>query len=112
MKNLTLSLAALTVFVIMITSSCNSSSSKLDKFIGKWTRIEKAKRDTLTIEKEYDAAVVSMGKNKVAAVYDKDKNILKIYFLANTMIVSYVEKTDHIIGPGNSDKTGEYKRVK
>lgn len=99
-------------FAIMFAQSCKSSSSKLDKFIGKWTRIEKADRDTMTIQKEFDGVVIRMGDGRAAAVYDKDKDILKIYFLADSSIVSYVEKTDHIIGPGNRDKVGEYTRVK
>jgi len=112
MKRTLLSTIALTVFAIMVMQSCNSSSSKLDKFIGKWKSIGTKDKDTLLVKRAYDGIVVSMDKNKVAALYDKDKNSLKIYFMADSMTISYIEKNDHILGPGNNDKVAEYERVK
>ena len=112
MKRTLLSTIALTVFAIMIIQSCDSSSSKLDKFMGKWKRIDKSDNDTLIIKKEGDAIVMVIGKDKDAAVFNKAQNTLKLYFMADSSIVSYIEKTDHIIGPGNNDKQSEYRRVK
>jgi hypothetical protein len=112
MKKKVISIIALTVFAIMSIQSCNNSPSKLEKFMGKWKRVDKSDNDTLIIKKEEDAIVMVMGKNKDAAVYNKEKNTLKLYFIADSSIVSYIEKTDHIIGPGNNDKQSEYERVK
>jgi hypothetical protein len=103
---------ALTVFAIVITQSCNSSSSKLDKFIGNWQSTGTKDKDTLTVKRAYDGIVVRIGKNKVDALYDKDRNMLKIYFMADSITVSYIEKTDHIIGPGNKADKEEYERLK
>jgi len=108
MKNLALSLAALTTFVIMITSSCDSSSSKLNKFMGTWKRIDKTD-DNVIIKKEGDAIILIVKKDTVVARYDKKSNTLKFWALS-TVTVTYNEKNDHLLV--NNGKDGEAKRVK
>jgi hypothetical protein len=117
MKTLTLSLAALTAFAIMITSSCDSSSSKLDKFMGTWKRVDKVD-DNITIKKEDDAILLIQNKDTVVGRYDKKSNALKFWVLS-TGVITHNEKNDHLLlkMEGNllfntGGKDGEFKRVK
>jgi hypothetical protein len=108
MKKLFLSIIALTVSAIVITLFCVNSSAKSDKFIGEWKRTDKT-GNNLVIKKQDDAILIFSGKHVIAAEYDKNKNILKAY-LSSSSIISYIEKTDHILI--NNGDGGDYERIR
>jgi len=107
MKKTLISTIALTVFAMMIIS-CDSSSSKLEKFMGEWKRIDKVD-DNYIIKKEDDAILLIQKKDTIVARYDKKGNTLKFWVLSSVTI-TYNEKTDHLLV--NNGKDGEAKRVK
>jgi len=112
MKKIFISLIVLVVagFAIAEFFVNNTVPSKPNKiFIGEWKRIDTVQKDNMVITKEGDGIVIKFGKDKAVALYDNNKKVLIIYFLADTTTVSYQEKTDHLIV--NNGKDGEFKRV-
>src|SRR5471030_1209727 len=112
MKKVLISLIVLLVVAVaaaelFIGSSATSKPNKI--FIGEWKRIDTVQKDNMVITKEGDGIVIKFGKDKAVALYDNKKKALVIYFLADTMTVSYQEKTDHLIV--HNGKDGEFKRV-
>jgi hypothetical protein len=110
MKKTLISTIALTVFAIAIIQSCNSSSSKLDRFMGEWKRIDKPDKHHYFIKEENDAIVGIEDKDTCAGVFDANRNVLKFYVLGQAGVVTYIEKTDHLLLNKGGD--GEYERVK
>lgn len=108
MKTLTLSLAALTAFVIMTTSSCDSSSSKLDKFMGEWKSTDTTKKDDVFIKIQDDAILLIGGKDTVVGRYDKNSDALK--FWGSQVVITYNQKNGHLLL--NNGKDGEAIRIK
>lgn len=108
MKQVFISKIALTVFAMMIMQSCNRSSSKLDKFMGTWKRINETD-DNLTIKRADSAILLIQKIDTVVARYDKKTNTLRFWVLSNEFI-TYNPKNDHLLF--NNGKNGEAKRVK
>ncbi len=109
MKKTLISTIALTVFAMMIIQSCNSSSSKLDRFMGEWKRIDKPDKHHYFIKKENNAIIGIEDKDTRAGVFYANRNVLKFYVLGQAGEVIYIEKTDHVLL--NNGKDGEFKRV-
>jgi hypothetical protein len=110
MKKALISTIVLTVFAIMITQSCDRSSSKLGKFMGEWKRIDQPDKHHYSIKKENDAIIGTEDKDTCAGVFDANRDVLKFYVLGQAGVVTYVEKTGHILF--NNGKDGEFERVK
>jgi hypothetical protein len=110
MKKISVITLALAIFSMLIAPSCTGSSSKLDKFWGQWKRIDKPEKENGRIEKENDAIILTLGKDTALAVYDKKQNNLKVYELGHSGVITYNEKTDHLLL--NNGKDGEYKRIR
>jgi len=94
----------------MIVQSCNSSSSKLDKFMGQWKSTVKPEKDEWLIKKEDDAILIISEKDTVVARYDKKIDALKCWVFTSQSVITYNEKTGHILL--NDGKDGELKKVK
>ena len=100
---------ALTVFAI-ITQSCATSYS-LNKFMGVWKRIDDPeKKDTATIKKENNAIVGTLGKDTCIGIYVKKRNVVKFYVMGQAGVVTYDEKTGHILL--NKGEDGVFQRIK
>jgi|SRR5579872_2534174 len=110
MKKTLLSIVALTVFATVIAQSCNRSSSKLGKFMGEWKRIDQPDKHHYAIKKENDAIIGTEDKDTCAGVFDVNRDVLKFYVLGQAGVVTYVEKTGHILL--NNGKDGEFERVR
>ena len=69
---------AVIFFAVIFIMFFVAKTSKLDKFIGNWKRIDKAE-DTLSINKVFDAIIIFSGRRSVAAEFNEDKSILKAH---------------------------------
>jgi len=94
----------------MIMQSCDRSSSKLDKFMGEWKRIDQPDKHHYAIKMEHDAIIGTEDKDTCAGVFDANRDVLKFYVLGQAGEVIYIEKTGHILL--NKGKDGEFERVK
>jgi hypothetical protein len=109
MKKIYLSIATLIFSAIVIALVWSYSSSNAGKFIGNWKRIDKME-DTLVINKVFDAIIIFLGKRSVAAEFDRDKNILRAHLFSPASVITYSEKTGHLLI--NNGLEGEFERVK
>ena len=110
MKKSPISIIALTVFAIMAMQSCNSSSSKLDKFMGEWKSTNKTKKGEELIKKEDDAILLIGGKDTVVGLYNKKNDALKFWMNTLKFVVTINKKNGHLLV--NNGKDGEATRVK
>ena len=109
MKKIISIIIALTVFAI-IAQSCATSHNQ-NKFMGTWKRINNPeKRDTGTIKNENKAIVGTLGKDTCIGIYDKKRNVVKFYVMGQASVVTYDEKTGHILL--NKGEDGEFERIK
>ena len=110
MKKTLISAIALIVFAMMIMQSCDSSSSKLDKFMGKWKRSDTTQKDIVLIKKEDEAILIIAKKDTIVARYDKKNDALKFAaFWTDGVIITYNPKNGHLLV--NNGKDGEAIRV-
>jgi len=112
MKKVFISLMVLVIVAVALAelfvgSAAPSKPNRI--FLGEWKRIDTAQKDNLIIRKEWDAIVINCGKDKTVALYNNGEKALVTYFMADTIIISYQEKTDHLLM--NNGKDGEFKRV-
>ena len=98
------------VFAIIAMQSCNSSPSKLDKFMGEWKITNKTKKGEGIIKKEDDAILLIVGKDTVVGLYDKKNDALKFWMNTLKFAVTINKKNGHLLL--NNGKYGEGTRVK
>ena len=79
--------------------------------MGTWKRINNPeKKDTGSINKENKAIVGTLGKDTCIGIYDKKRNVVKFYVMGQASVVTYDEKTGHILL--NKGEDGEFERVR
>jgi hypothetical protein len=98
----------LVLFSALIFQSCTSTSKPGKIFLGEWKRVDQPDSTNLTIKREEGALIVSLGKDKLLALYKPGQNIIRSYFMSDTVIIKYIDKNDHIVM--NRDG-GEFRRV-
>ena len=113
MKNTPKILIALNFIAIITTQSCLNTSSKLDKFLGKWKKSNNPEKGEWLIKKEDHAILlIGPGKDTVVAMYDKKTDALKFWGVMwmSQGVVTYNNKNGHLLL--NNGKDGEATRVK
>ena len=100
---------AVIFFAVIFIMFFVAKTSKLDKFIGNWKRIDKAE-DTLSINKVFDAIIIFSGRRSVAAEFNEDKSILKAHLFSPASVITYNDTTGHILI--NKGREGEFERLK
>ena len=111
MKNTPKILIALNFIAIITTQSCLNTSSKLDKFLGKWKKSNNPEKGEWLIKKEDHAILlIGPGKDTVVAMYDKKTDALKFWTFWSQGVVTYNNKNGHLLLSNGKD--GEATRVK
>lgn len=99
------------LFVLVLLLISCQSSNKLNKFIGKWKRVDLKSAAYIEIKKDGDAIIAlevkTQGEKKYVASFDKDNNVLVVDVVLGKVNISYLDSKDRILISGQ----GEYERI-